>query len=357
VSPKLTSPRVASTPLDLTARLRAAQSGLRTRLRRRETFERTVRQAYSETDPVRIAAALLDEASAWLPVPMWWAYAVDDSGTPVRLASKGVDESGVPFPDRIASWVMTHGTVFVSSDLARDVRVPGPGAGAVLAFPLSSRGRVTGALIGLDPAPCTAGIGFAPGVLPLLQSLLDMVALAIEQARRLQRTEALSVTDDLTGLYNSRFLRDALHRETKRAVRYKRPLSVLFIDLDGFKTVNDTHGHLCGSRTLVEAGESIRSCSRESDVVARYGGDEFVVVLPDTPVEGAVVVAERIRERIAARVFLASDGLAVRLTASVGISALSDISAEPDELLHAADAAMYRVKEAGKNNYLVATRR
>jgi two-component system cell cycle response regulator len=164
------------------------------------------------------------------------------------------------------------------------------------------------------------------------------------------------VTDDLTGLHNSRYLRDALHREAKRAVRYGRPLSVLFVDLDGFKRVNDTHGHLCGSRTLVEAGMLLRACARESDVVARYGGDEFVIVLPDTPSAGAMVVARRMRDRLAAHVFLEALHLEVRLTASVGIATLPDVTLAPEELLRAADEAMYRVKERGKNDFILATR-
>ena len=356
MSPNRTAPTVAAEPLDLAARVRAGQAGLRARLRRRDTFERIVRQVYSESGPERIASALLGHVAGWIPGPVWRVYASDDAGASRWLAVAGSDDAEAADLKGVADWVVTHGAVFVSSDLARDVRVPGPGGGAIVAFPLTCRGQAVGALLGFDPAPSAADIEFADGVLPLLQSLIDMVALAIEHAWRLQRTEALSVTDDLTGLYNSRFLRDALHRETKRAVRYGRPLSLLFIDLDGFKTVNDMHGHLCGSRTLVEAGGVILSCARESDVVARYGGDEFVVVLPDTRMEGAVVVAQRIRERLAARDFLASDGFSIRLTASVGVSALPDISTEPDELLRAADAAMYRVKASGKNNVLVASR-
>ena len=106
---------------------------------------------------------------------------------------------------------------------------------------------------------------------------------------RMQRAEALSVTDDLTQLYNSRYLSQVLRRETKRASRSGRPLSLLFIDLDGFKGVNDTHGHLAGSAALVEAAAVIRISARETDIVARFGGDEFALVLPDTGSEGAAL--------------------------------------------------------------------
>ena len=145
-----------------------------------------------------------------------------------------------------------------------------------------------------------------------------------------------------------------LRRETKRASRSGRPLSLLFLDLDGFKGVNDKHGHLCGSRALVEAAAVIRGSARETDVVARFGGDEFALVLPDTGAEGAFAVGERIRERIAAHQFLANEGLNLRLTASVGVATLPDVAASADELVQAADSAMYQVKDRGKNGIQVA---
>ena len=168
------------------------------------------------------------------------------------------------------------------------------------------------------------------------------------QRAALKRAEALSVTDDLTQLYNSRYLNQVLRRETKRASRSGRPLSLLFIDLDGFKAINDTHGHLFGSRALVEAGAVIRGSARETDMVARFGGDEFALILPDTGAEGAFAVGERVRERIAAHRFLAADGLDIRLTVSVGVATLPDVAASAEELVQAADEAMYRVKESGR---------
>ena len=170
----------------------------------------------------------------------------------------------------------------------------------------------------------------------------------------MQRAEALSVTDDLTRLYNSRYLNLVLRREAKLASRHGRPLSLLFIDLDGFKEVNDSHGHMAGSKALVEAAAIIRGCARETDVVARFGGDEFSLVLPDTDRDGAVSVATRIRDRLSASHFLTSDGLSVHLTASIGVATLPDVAGSAEELLRAADAAMYRVKAAGKDGIHIA---
>jgi diguanylate cyclase (GGDEF)-like protein len=206
----------------------------------------------------------------------------------------------------------------------------------------------------MDRAPSSRTPRFAPATLDAVLAALEPGAIALDNALRVQRAEALSVTDDLTSLYNSRYLSQVLRREVKRASRSGRPLSLLFLDLDGFKSINDRHGHLFGSRALVEAAAVIRSSARETDVVARYGGDEFALVLPDTGSDGAFAVGQRVRERIADYEFLRRDDLCIRLTASVGVATLPDVAASVETLIQAADQAMYRIKERGKNGIFVA---
>jgi diguanylate cyclase (GGDEF)-like protein len=248
---------------------------------------------------------------------------------------------------------MRHGTELLSSDLAKDSGKPGV-AGSAVAFPLVCRNRTVGVLIGLDPLPSAATPVLGPALSLAIRSVLEPPAIAMDSALTLQRTEAVSVTDDLTGLYNSRYLNLVLRRESKRASRSGRPLSLLFMDLDGFKGVNDNHGHQAGSRALVEAAAVIRRCARETDVVARFGGDEFAIVLPDTGSEGAAAVGDRVRERLSAHPFLESNGLRLGLTASVGVATLPDVAASAEELVRAADMAMYQVKESGKNGVRIA---
>jgi diguanylate cyclase (GGDEF)-like protein len=250
---------------------------------------------------------------------------------------------------------MDRGESFATADLRRDERIGSEAAATVLALPLISREACVGALVAAEPSRSSREPRLTLATLRELQILLSPAASALDKALLLKRAEALSVTDDLTQLYNSRYLNQVLRRETKRAARSGRPLSLLFVDLDGFKTINDTHGHLFGSRALVEAAAVIQGGARETDVVARFGGDEFALVLPDTGLSGAVAVAERIRERIAAHEFLAADGLTIRLTASVGVASLPDMTGSADGLVQAADAAMYQVKARGKNGIQAGT--
>ena len=212
-----------------------------------------------------------------------------------------------------------------------------------------------GALVGLDQGPRDARAAVrSPATQAALLRALEPGAIALDNALRVARAEALSVTDDLTQLYNSRYLSQVLRRETKRASRSGRPLSLLFIDLDGFKAINDTHGHFYGSRALSRPPGLIRLSARETDVVSRFGGDEFALILPDTGSEGAAAVGERIRERVNAHRFLQGDGLDIHLTVSVGVATLPDVAASTEGLIQAADEAMYHVKEHGKNGIYIA---
>ena len=168
--------------------------------------------------------------------------------------------------------------------------------------------------------------------------------------------EAASITDGLTGVYNRRYFDQVLIREWHRAHRQQAPLSVLMLDLDHFKPINDQHGHQVGDLCLQEVGRVLsRAVSRSGDVAARYGGEEFAIILPDTPAEGAMNLAEQIRLRIAAIVPNDLMAASVRMTASLGVAtAIPTLEGSPDDLLNAADAAVYRAKTLGRDRVVLA---
>jgi diguanylate cyclase (GGDEF)-like protein len=221
------------------------------------------------------------------------------------------------------------------------------GARRVLAAPLVNGEKVIGVFEAVREGQ--AARAFSAGEVALLSALAAPVACALANAARLAEAERLSLTDDLTKLHNARYLRQYLISEIKRARRYNSPVAALFLDLDDFKGINDAHGHLVGSHVLMEIAAVILSSVRDTDVVTRYGGDEFVIVLPEAEIEQASRVAERVRAKIASHVFNGGRRLRLFLTASFGVSAFPRRASSPQQLIESADAAMYEAKAAGKN--------
>ncbi len=340
---------------DLAARLRLGAEILHDRLSLRDTLIDVIRSVNQTLEPGKVADALLDHAQDWFPAACYAVAVHEDSEGVMLVAERGLSDPYAEPLLAIGRGGVENDKPFLTSNMQKDQRLSENAEASVLAFPLRARKRPIGALIALDPGASDQSPELSRPIQTVLETLLEVPALALDTAVQLKRFEALSVTDDLTGLYNSRYLNQVLRRESKRAIRSGRPVSMLFLDLDGFKSVNDRHGHLSGSRALVEAAEVIQRCSRETDIVARFGGDEFAVILPDTNAEGAMSMAERVRERISLHPFLASEGLTIRLTASIGVATLPDMAGSAEELIRVSDAAMYGVKDGGKNGVKLAS--
>jgi diguanylate cyclase (GGDEF)-like protein len=251
------------------------------------------------------------------------------------------------------------GVVFASGKpkLSRDARgdpdfadrfdhVTGTPTGSVLAVPLTVRDRVLGVLelVSSQGAPA-----FTTEDLRAAITIADFAAIAIDNARNFKKVQELTRTDEHTGLYNARHLQELLKDEVARCARFARPLSLLFLDLDEFKKVNDTHGHVVGSGALKHAGHLLASCIRAVDTAFRYGGDEFAVLLVETGPDGARTVAQRVVEAFRASPYEPGRGPSVPLTVSVGFAGFPDHGISPTALLQYADAAMYRAKKAGRN--------
>jgi two-component system, cell cycle response regulator len=209
-------------------------------------------------------------------------------------------------------------------------------------FPLHCRKKLRGAIVILNPVGSDL-----PHPLPSdnLLFLAEQAGLGFENAYRYEGARGLIYTDDLTGLYNHRYLQQALDQEIRRSERYGLGFSLVFIDLDYFKNINDTHGHLAGSKSLREVAGLLRQSVREVDMVFRYGGDEFTALLVETDSRGAAVVAERIRQAIESHTFLAGTEAASRLTATVGYSTFPENANDKKSIIELADQAMYYGKK------------
>ena len=194
---------------------------------------------------------------------------------------------------------------------------------------------------------------FGQGDAETLTSFADQASVAIENVLLHQETRQLSITDGLTGVWNRRYLEMTLRKEIERAQRFGRPVSVLMLDIDRFKRVNDRHGHQRGDEVLIEVTRRILGEIRTNiDVVGRYGGEEFVVVLPETTSGGARVVAEKIRSAMRDEPFAGASSDPIPVTVSVGVSAYPEDGMEAEELIHRADTAMYRAKAEGRDRVI-----
>lgn len=190
-----------------------------------------------------------------------------------------------------------------------------------------------------------------------VRAMLRIAELARELHAANRRLQLLARTDELTRVRNRRGLRSALEREFLRAKRYGGPLSLLAFDIDRFKAINDTYGHAAGDRVLCAVARALKTASRQVDVVGRTGGEEFVVIAPETPLEDAVRVGERLRRAVAAAEVEAA-GVCLRVTVSCGVATLGQVPAKDAAALWAfADAALYRAKALGRDRCEVAEAR
>jgi len=260
----------------------------------------------------------------------------------------------------IAGWVASTREPLLVNDVQKDPRffkgvdkLSNFQTKSIICVPLVSKNNLLGVMEVINKAD---GSSFTEKEFQLVRSLADHAAIALENATLYRQVELSSITDDLTKLYNSRYLHRFLIQEIQRSKRESLQVSVLLLDLDNFKTVNDTYGHLVGSQTLVEVAQIIKSKVREIDVAGRFGGDEFIIILPETGPDRAVSIAEEIRKSIEDLTILKDFDLNISmLSASIGVATYPDHGKEAEELIHKADKAMYQIKQQSKNGVRLAS--
>ena len=254
----------------------------------------------------------------------------------------------------LVGWVWEHRQPLLLGDAERDPRakhVPGTDVedASYMLVPLSVEDRVLG-VIRLSRQGLYQ---FHNQDLRLAAIFANQSAVAIENARLFEEAERLAITDGLTGLYNARYLESRLAEEVARSHRYGHWMALLMMDLDTLKAVNDRFGHLEGNRLLRVFGSILTDAVRRSDLIIRYAGDEFVVLMPETDLQDARFVAERICHTLADTPFIVGRE-SLTVTVSIGVAAARGKDAEAESIIHSADAALYRAKRLGKNQVQVA---
>ncbi len=277
----------------------------------------------------------------------------------VGEASESVKNLRLKMGEGIAGWVAQHGQTEIVPDVSKDPRFAKRidestkwETRSIVCLPLRSRHRVLGVIQLVN----VTLHNYSESEMFFLNALCDYAAIAIENARAVEQIQELTITDDCTGLYNARHLYKVLESEVYRSARYNYEFSVIFIDLDHFKQVNDTHGHLIGSKLLAEIGFAVKSQLRLIDYAFRYGGDEFVVLLPQTDKDQAFVVARRIQDTLRASQFCKAEGLNLNVRASMGMATYPHDAATPRDIIERADEMMYAVKNSTRDSIGVAQR-
>jgi diguanylate cyclase (GGDEF)-like protein len=312
-----------------------------------------------------ILQTIMEKMAEYFRPDTWSLLMVDEKknelyfAIAVGQASETLRDIRLKVGEGIAGWVAKHGEQVILKDVESDPRfakrideATQTETRSVICVPLRSRLRVLG-VIQLVNADISR---FGEREVFFLQALCDYAAIAIENARWVEKIQELTITDDCTGLYNARHLYKTLETEVYRSSRFGYEFSVLFIDLDHFKQVNDTHGHLIGSKLLAEIGYLVKAQLRLIDFAFRYGGDEFVVLLPQTGKDQALVVAKRLRDALRASAFCHDEGLNLNVRASIGLATYPHDARDAHEIIRQADEMMYVVKNSTRDNIGIAQR-
>jgi diguanylate cyclase (GGDEF)-like protein len=322
------------------------------------SFVETIESSCDIPDHKPGMSLLINKILAHVQADECLLYLFEDSGPMLQRAYSTGNIQDIELFEQSANSsiiekVLGSGTPYVNNDFSFELKVPFSKESvfirSVLCYPLMRRGEKIGVIELLNKV---TGI-FTQEDQALIEMILDPLAVAIRTVNHFEESERLTITDDLTKLYNYRYLKKYLEANVNRCLRYKKKVSLLFIDIDGFKRINDTFGHLVGSQALAEMGQVFKRMVRETDVVGRYGGDEFIIILTETPLNGAMVIAERIRKKVEECEFVAQN-LSIRLTVSLGVANCPKHTLTAEGLIKKADAAMYRAKELSKNSIKIA---
>jgi diguanylate cyclase (GGDEF)-like protein len=337
---------------------------LKRQVERLSLFHEVGKTLASTLDLQKILQTIMEKISDFLQPDTWSLLMLDENTQElyfeiaIGAGANKLKDVRLKVGDGIAGWVAAKGEPVLVEDVRKDSRFSSKfdeltqvETRSVVCVPIKGREKVLGVI---ELINCLGRESFRPEDIPILKNLADYAAIALENARYVQRIHELTITDDCTALYNARHLHFVLDAEIYRSNRYNYEFSVIFIDLDHFKQVNDTYGHLVGSKLLWMIGDLIKGHLRLIDYAFRYGGDEFVVLLPQTSKENALMVVRRVKDLLNSSTFFTDEGLNIKVTASFGLASFPGDARTRKEILRMADEAMYLVKNTTRNNIALA---
>jgi diguanylate cyclase (GGDEF)-like protein len=319
-------------------------------------FHELARALTSNLDLASILRTTLEYMERFIDAQLWALLMVDPERQDLYYVSADGGEDPmfadmrVKMGEGLAGWVARHGETLIIPEAAADPRMAPSADGrpfvvrSAIGLPIRGRKGTHGVLEIFNPQLD----GHSDYTIAFLHILVDYAAIAIENAQDVARIQQLTITDDVTGLYNSRHLYTELERELEIVRRDSKSMSLVFLDLDRFKQVNDQHGHLIGSELLGRVGKRIQGLCRPTDLCFRYGGDEFVILMPATTREEALRMTRAIHANLASSVFTFEKGLKLSIRASAGIAAYPGDGKTVHAILGAADKRMYEVKSTGR---------
>jgi diguanylate cyclase (GGDEF)-like protein len=337
---------------------------LKRQVERLSLFHEVGKTLASTLDLQKILQTIMEKISDFLQPDTWSLLMLDEATQElyfeiaIGAGANKLKDVRLKVGEGIAGWVAAKAEPVLVEDVRKDPRfntkvdeLTQIETRSVVCVPIKGREKVLGVI---ELINCLGRESFRNEDIPILKNLADYAAIALENARYVQRIHELTITDDCTALYNARHLHFVLDAEIYRSNRYNYEFSVIFIDLDHFKQVNDTHGHLVGSKLLWMIGDLIKGHLRLIDYAFRYGGDEFVVLLPQTSKENALMVVRRIKDLLNSTTFFSEEGLNIVVTASFGLASFPSDARTRKEILRMADEAMYLVKNTTRNNIALA---